>query len=73
MNQGNEPGDALVVEGGRHDTALVSPKLAVAREQWFLESRDMPVCDGAPDAALAHAANDKAAAVERSIASSLMR
>ena len=27
MNQGNEPGDALVVEGGRHDTALVSPSL----------------------------------------------
>jgi hypothetical protein len=49
MNQGNEPGDALVVEGGRHDTALVSPKLALAREQWFLESRDMPVCDGAPE------------------------
>ena len=33
MNQGNELGDALVVEGGRHDTALVSPKLALAREQ----------------------------------------
>jgi hypothetical protein len=49
MNQGNEPGDALVVEGGRHDTALVSPKLALAREQWFLESRDVPVCDGAPE------------------------
>jgi hypothetical protein len=27
MNQGNELGDALVVEGGRHDTALVSPSL----------------------------------------------
>jgi hypothetical protein len=49
MNQGNELGDALVVEGGRHDTALVSPKLALAREQWFLESRDVPVCDGAPE------------------------
>ncbi|MDQ6869448.1 MAG: hypothetical protein M3178_14125 [Pseudomonadota bacterium] len=46
MNQGNEPGDALVVEGGRHDTALVSPKLAVAREQSFL---DVPVRDGAPE------------------------
>jgi hypothetical protein len=49
MNQGNELGDALVVEGGRHDTALVSPKLALAREQWFLESRDVPVCDGAAE------------------------
>ena len=42
MNQGNELGDA-VVEGGRHDSAGV----ALAREQWFLESRDVPVCDGA--------------------------
>ena len=41
MNKSNELGDALVVEGGRHDTAL-SPKLALAREQWFLESRDVP-------------------------------
>src|ERR1700722_6100327 len=27
MDQGNELGDALVAEGGRHDTALLSPKL----------------------------------------------
>jgi hypothetical protein len=47
MNQGNEPGDALVVEGGRHDTALVSPKLALGLVN--LASRDMPVCDGAPE------------------------
>src|ERR1700730_11021481 len=54
MNQG----DALVVEGGRHDTALVSPKLAVAREQWFLEAGTCPCATVPPrNAALAEAQN----------------
>jgi hypothetical protein len=44
IRQDNELGDALVVEGRRHGAVV-----AKAREQWFLESRDVPVYDGAPE------------------------
>jgi hypothetical protein len=48
MRQGNELGDALVVEVERHDTALVSRKLALAREQFFLKAGTCPCAMALP-------------------------
>jgi len=55
MNQGNELGDALVVEGGRHDTALVSPSLV---SSGFLKAGTCRCAMASPrNAALADAQN----------------
>jgi hypothetical protein len=60
MNQGSELGDALVVESGRHDTALGSPKLAPAREQGSSRGAARLIAErGDPVLRLGHEDNDR--------------
>ena len=60
MNQGCELGDALVVEGGRHDTALVSPKLALAGQQGSSRGAARLIAEhGDPAVQLGHEDNDR--------------